>query len=321
MRPFRRSIVLPVLLVAVTTSACGSATGSTAVSVGGVDYSDSELRSDLADLIVDGTAPAEATTRWLDSWIFFTAIGLEMRDRGIVPTDAHAEAAVVELQGRDPAFDPAGSGGELRVHQWSLRIAALDWTATVYPDAAPVEPDPDNPPNMLCSNHILVDTEEQGLDVTARLDAGEEFAALAMELSLDTGSGALGGRLGCVAEGTFVAEFEAIAYPAEDGEVVGPVRSAFGFHVIEVVSAGPATAEEHPSADPAAIESAVASAASAAQAGAQADVETLRELLVDGLRAGAIIKFANSVTVSSEYGTWDPDQFLLIGPGGPSGAG
>ena len=250
MRPFRRLIVLPIVLVSVAAGACGSATGSTAVSVGGVDYSESQLRADLAGAIVDGTAPAELTTQWLDSWIFFTAVGLEMEDRGIVPTDAHAEAAVTELQGSDPAFDPAGPGGPLRVVQWSLRFAAIDWTTTVFPDASPVEPDPDNPPNMLCSNHILVETEEQAQAVIARLDDGEDFADLAMELSLDTGSGPLGGRLGCVGEGTFVAGFEAAAYPADDGEVVGPVQSAFGFHVIEVLSAGPATVDEHPDADP-----------------------------------------------------------------------
>ena len=226
MRPFRRLIVLPIVLVSVAAGACGSVTGSTAVSVGGVDYRESQLRADLAGVIVDGTAPAESTTQWLDSWIFFTAIGLEMEDRGIFPTDAHAEAAVIELQGRDPAFDPTGPGGPLRVAQWSLRLAAIDWTATVFPDAAPVEPDPENPPNMLCSNHILVDTEEQAQAVIARLDDGEEFADLAMELSIDTGSGALGGRLGCVGEGTFVAGVRSGRLPGRGrrGGRTGPVR-------------------------------------------------------------------------------------------------
>ena len=91
--------------------------------------------------------------------------------------------------------------------------------------------------------------------------------------------------------------------------------------MIEVLSAGPATVDEHPDADAGEIEAVVVSAASAAQAGAQADVETLRGSLLDELQAGAIVNFADEVTVASEYGTWDSDQFVLIGPGGPSGAG
>ena len=104
MRPFRRLIVVPVLLVAVAAGACGSTSRTTAVSVGGVDYSESALRSDLANTIVDGTAPAAGTTDWLNTWIFFTAVGLEMADRDIVATDAQIETAEADLASQDPAF-------------------------------------------------------------------------------------------------------------------------------------------------------------------------------------------------------------------------
>lgn len=322
---YRRPFALVALTVALLAAACGSsstASGSTAVSVSGVDYSQDALRADLADMIVDGTAPAADTTQWINEWIFFTAIGLELESRGVVPTAAQVESATTELQTNDPEFDPTGPGSGVLIDQWALRVAALDWVAAEFPYGPDPEPDPDAPPpNMLCSKHILVATEQEALDVLDRLDAGEDFGALATELSLDTGSGAAGGDLGCYVEGTLVPEFEAAGYAAEDGEIVGPVQSQFGFHVIEVLSAGPATAEEHPNADPADIEAAVAAGAELATSAAHADVDAQRDALLGDVQDGAVANYADSVTVASEYGEWDPEQFLLVGPGDPAATG
>ena len=79
-----------------------------------------------------------------------------------------------------------------------------------------------------------METEEEALEILARLAAGEDFAALAQELSTDTGSGAEGGDLGVVSPGQTVPEFEEAVFAATVGEPVGPVQTQFGFHVIEV---------------------------------------------------------------------------------------
>lgn len=313
MRLFSRSSVVSALIV--IASACGSATGSTAVSVGGVDYSESDLRHDLAEVTVDGTVPADTTNQWLNSWIFFTAIELELEQRGIVPTDGQLEQAVLDLQLADPAFDPDGPMGGADIRRAALRLAVTDWVTLEVPDAPPVETDPDDVPNMLCSNHILVETEAEAVAVLDRLAAGEVFGALAIELSIDPGSGSLGGGLGCVAEGSFVPEFEAAAYAAAGGEVVGPVASAFGFHVIEVLSVGPATSEAHPNALPAEIDGVIASVATRATAAAQAEVDAARGVLLDDLQSSAIAEYADTVSVASEYGTWDAATFLVVAPG------
>ena len=315
-----RVLALPLLLVVLVAASCGSATGSTAISVGGVDYNQDDLRADMEDSIVDGTAAVEETSAWLTNWAFWTAIGLELEKNDIVPTEADVDAARLELASTG-TFDPEGSGSELRVSQVAVRNAALEWARGEFPDAPPVELDPADVPNMLCSRHILLETEPEALDVLARLDDGEDFAALASELSLDPGSGQSGGELGCVPEGAFVPEFEAAAYPAADGDIVGPVASAFGFHVIEVLSAGPATVEEHPDAGQEQIDAAVASATGAAQAAAQSDVDALRTALLEELQAGAFADYADTVTVASEFGTWDPDAFRVVGPGGAVEAG
>lgn len=82
--------------------------------------------------------------------------------------------------------------------------------------------------------HILVATEEEAAAVQARLDAGEEFGALAAELSTDTGSGAQGGALGFFGPGMMVPEFEAGVAALEVGAVSAPIQSQFGWHLIRL---------------------------------------------------------------------------------------
>jgi NTP pyrophosphatase (non-canonical NTP hydrolase) len=71
-------------------------------------------------------------------------------------------------------------------------------------------------------------------DILERLEDGEDFADVAEEESIDTGSAAQGGELGEFGRGQMVPEFEEAVFTAEIGEVVGPVETQFGFHIIEV---------------------------------------------------------------------------------------
>jgi len=82
--------------------------------------------------------------------------------------------------------------------------------------------------------HILVDTDDEAQNIIEALEAGESFAALAQALSTDTGSGSNGGELGWQAVAQYVPEFADAIREAPIGEVVGPVESEFGFHVIQV---------------------------------------------------------------------------------------
>jgi parvulin-like peptidyl-prolyl isomerase len=96
----------------------------------------------------------------------------------------------------------------------------------------------------VCAFHILVATTEEADAVLVRLDAGEEFADLAGELSLDNGNAATGGSLGCADPGGYVDEFAEATRTAPIGEVVGPVETQFGAHLIIVESKTPATVDE-----------------------------------------------------------------------------
>src|SRR6185295_10675281 len=85
------------------------------------------------------------------------------------------------------------------------------------------------------ARHILVDTAEEAKAVVDRLHKGEDFAAVAKEVSKDTGSGANGGDLGWFGKGAMVAEFETAAFSQKIGEIGKPVKSQFGYHIIQVL--------------------------------------------------------------------------------------
>ena len=68
------------------------------------------------------------------------------------------------------------------------------------------------------------------------IKGGKDFAELAKTESDDTGSGAQGGSLGTFGHGQMVPEFEAAAFTLPINEVSDPVKSAFGYHIIQVQS-------------------------------------------------------------------------------------
>jgi parvulin-like peptidyl-prolyl isomerase len=83
--------------------------------------------------------------------------------------------------------------------------------------------------------HILVKTFEEAQAVEARLQAGEDFGALAAELSIDPSAKTNQGDLGWAARGQFVTEFENAAFSLPVLQVSAPVTSSFGVHIIKVL--------------------------------------------------------------------------------------
>jgi peptidyl-prolyl cis-trans isomerase C len=84
------------------------------------------------------------------------------------------------------------------------------------------------------ASHILVDSEADAMAVIARLDQGEEFAAIAKEVSTGP-SGPNGGALGYFRRGDMVPSFELASFNLEVGTYTKtPVQTRFGWHVIQV---------------------------------------------------------------------------------------
>jgi foldase protein PrsA len=75
----------------------------------------------------------------------------------------------------------------------------------------------------------------------AELKDGEDFAAVAKKYSEDPGSAPNGGDLGFFIRGRMVKEFEDAAFGAKPGELVGPIRTQFGYHIIKVTETRPAS--------------------------------------------------------------------------------
>ena len=72
-------------------------------------------------------------------------------------------------------------------------------------------------------------------ELRKRILAGEDFATLAKQYSDDTGSGSNGGDLGWFVKGAMVAAFEDVAFALPVGQVSEPVKTDFGYHLIEVI--------------------------------------------------------------------------------------
>ena len=85
------------------------------------------------------------------------------------------------------------------------------------------------------ARHILVKNEEEVPIIVSELESGKTFASVAQEYSACPSS-SQGGSLGSFTPGTMVKEFDAVIFNPDTniGEVVGPVKTQFGYHMIVV---------------------------------------------------------------------------------------
>lgn len=144
-----------------------------------------------------------------------------------------------------------------------------------------------------CVSHILVETEEEALEAKARIEAGESFADVAMDVGTD-GTAANGGELGCSPLSNYVPEFAVGAYEAPLNETSEPVRSQFGYHLILVTERTTTPLEE-----------------AEANLRATAELERAGRLVQDWLLE---VVGAAEVTIDEEYGTWVTDPFPTVQP-------
>lgn len=177
-------------------------------------------------------------------------------------------------------------------------VAAVEEATTEEAEAA-LSDSPSEWFSEVCASHILVAGFDEAAVAMSRLQAGEDFAALAAELSLDTSNAADGGSLGCADPGGYVPEFAEATVIAPLGEVSGPVTTEFGTHLILVDSRTASTVEE-------------VQAALTAQRQAVADEAAflaVRDWLTEAVTAAVVI-------VDESRGTWvtDPEPQLLPPP-------
>lgn len=92
------------------------------------------------------------------------------------------------------------------------------------------------------ARHILINSNENNLDsakaeaekIMRKAKSGEDFASLARTHSEDPGSKTKGGDLGYFGKGRMVPEFDKACFSNEVGDIVGPIKTQFGYHIIKI---------------------------------------------------------------------------------------
>ncbi len=94
-------------------------------------------------------------------------------------------------------------------------------------------------PAMAHARHILVPDLKTAQKVEADLKAGKDFAAEAKQYSTDPGSRDKGGDLGFFRKGAMVPAFDQYAFTGPIGKISAPIKSPFGYHIIQVLDRKP----------------------------------------------------------------------------------
>jgi hypothetical protein len=136
-----------------------------------------------------------------------------------------------------------------------------------------------------CVSHILVKTKAEADAIEAQLKGGADFAAIAKAVSIDKGSGAKGGDLGCNPKGVFVPEFDSAASTLPVNQLSDPVQTQYGFHIILVKERKEAAFED---------------AREQARAALNAETQDAFRQFLGKAVSGA------KVTIDKRYGTFEP---------------
>ncbi len=142
--------------------------------------------------------------------------------------------------------------------------------------------------------HVLVKEEALAKSLLAQLRGGADFAAIVKQHSTDEGSKANGGIYDFAPRGQYVKPFEDAAFSTPPGQLVGPVKTEFGFHVIKVLERKITTL-------------------------AQATAE-IRTKLQDEAKQTKLPEYLTQlakdlgVTVNPRFGDWDPAAREVVAP-------
>ena len=90
------------------------------------------------------------------------------------------------------------------------------------------------------ARHILVAEKAEADALLKKINEGADFAALALESSIDEGSAERGGDLGYFTQDMLNGRFTRPVFQAGKGETIGPVKSEFGWHIAEILDRRPA---------------------------------------------------------------------------------
>lgn len=303
-----------VVLGALVLAACGGGSGAVAATVDGHDVTVGQVEALIEP--DGGTIPKDQFAQFLGFQIQWHVINdAADADYGITVTeeevsaeaDRIVEEASAEGQARDEFLAERGVTEDFLTNIARQGLIDSRIREILREDAPePTEEDlaaqlnaAKAPLTNACVSHILVATEEEANDVLDRLEAGEEFGEVAMELSTDTGSAENNGILPCGTLETYVEPFRDAALIAPIGEVYEtPVESQFGWHVVMVTDRQDAPEADLPSDDQ--LADMVRDAAIQSE---------LQEWFIGAVEEA-------EVTVEETYGTWQANPPQVVPPVG-----
>ncbi len=306
-----KKLALLFAALALVLSACGASDAEVAATVNGTDFTVGDVNALRFD--PDATMSKDEFAQFLGFLIQWNIVveGAEA-DYGISLTEEEIDAAADEifetnaqegvtyeefLEANQVSDDFVNKVAHLQLVEDQLGDVLIDEAVPLTDEEIEAQREAayDNLIEV-CVSHILVETEDESEDVLARLDGGEDFADLAMELSTDTGSGEQGGELGCTAPTRYVPEFMEATMEAEVGIPYGPVESDFGFHTVLVTERTLPADDELPT-DEEIIES-----------NRNAQLPTILSGWIGDLLEAA------EVSVNEKFGTWQSSPAGVIPP-------
>ena len=308
------------MLSALVLSACAAVTGAgdpnVAATVNGTDVAVADVQTRLEQAKVqpqvaqqleadtDGAFESQLQAQILSQLVLSEILEQWATDLSVEATEddvAQERKALVEQLGGEEAFEQAVTESglspedvtlQLRQRVLQEKIAAEvsgdvevtdDEIATFYEENAATQYG-----DRATARHILVKSEKEAEEILAEIEDGGDFAALAEERSTDTGSAPQGGELPEFGRGQMVPQFEEAVFAGQPGDILGPVETEFGFHIIEVLDLKPGQELEE------------ASDEIRAQLEEQKQGELLQERLTQRTTE-------TEVTVNPRFGTWNAE--------------
>ncbi len=320
---FRRALALIFVLAFAGTACSGSPTD--AARVNGTAISQSDLSDELSALITavknapdDKMAPdqrvavlnqltvgskattpsAQASASLLTNRIFGVLVGQALDRFGLQPEAEDIEASTADIDEssiyglapaawRQKAIDDGARTSRLsRYLEDPANVWFTDEDVDAYFAAKKASF------TQACTSHILVDDRAAADKLLAELKAGGDFAKAAAANSTDTSNKDQGGDLGCTPKGAFVPEFEAAVAKAKDGDLVGPVQTQFGFHIIKVANTYKARELDAALRD------------------------EIRQTLATPVGWLDLTLAKAKITVNTKYGTWSATDRAVVPPSG-----
>jgi foldase protein PrsA len=248
----RLACALILVLAAAFVTGCGSS--SSPATVNGVAVDREEFMDQLSQLSKlnggdDKSVTADQSSNLLTQSIIALLIADEVKRLGVIVDDADVDTVRAAIESDLAERKEQGQNTDaitqsfidyaarVQAQQDALIARIIDTTKPWYTDA-----DVRNYYDFVkekkyvnfCTHHILVAAEADANEIVGLLKNGGDFAQLAKDRSTDTGSGADGGDLGCTLKGSFVAEYEDAVLNAHTGDLVGPVKTEFGYHIIRI---------------------------------------------------------------------------------------